>query len=430
MLAAARFGQKVKGMETNNYAGSSAPRVEPSNEPQGETFAESRSDRAEQQGQNSRFQGEYGAKSAQTAKSKKSESIDAFSQNSGKKSHKNENPRGQSVTERKMPEGNCETPHGSGSYTSDFGNNAAFYDVILRNLLQDYQNQTLNVVQNKEYYRNLLQQGAFGALNQGYNSRANHAGENADFTLQGEGLPHLNAGLAQAISALNLPFNSQQNYIPAPHDSNLLPNSVQGIISSDLKKIDSLLENGAMTQEQGYVLKNEILQNAYKNVVHNTSTTQNQVQQALSNLIGDRTFNVGSEKLSGAPDIKCPVAAFESTRPDFFTKTEARKNLKTYLEETLEGATPDELEKIAEIAEALELHAIDDYKAVSAHEKNISENNQLAKSRLATDSGRQKQSNIDSRHIFTRAEIRGFTTEQWRKHRAEILRQSNKGLIK
>lgn len=209
--------------------------------------------------------------------------------------------------------------------------------------------------------------------------------------------------LKEAFKALE----TQPKQVNQPNRQNFAPEIVKKIIANDFKKIDQLVLLGKLEPKQGAVLKNSVLQKAFG------------------------TANSAPQPQPKANDTEAKVDSFiefENANPDFFT-SDARKAVKSYLQEGFDGITPDELAKIAEIVKMLEDGAISGKEQAKARESAMIQTNEEAKKRLASNalSGSKPQG---SAKIFTRDEIGKMSADEFRQNEKAIMAQLRAGQIK
>lgn len=183
-------------------------------------------------------------------------------------------------------------------------------------------------------------------------------------------------------------------------------------IKSDFAKIDALVQAGKLNAFQGASLKNYILQKAFGNV-YNTKSVQPQAQQ--------------EQPVEGIKDDA--FAEFEKSNPDFFSH-DARNKVKTYMQESLDAVSSDELLKIVDIIKAIEEAAISQYEQSKAREQSIASTNEAAKKRLSSTALSGSSLKNAGAKVFTREEIGKMTTDEFRKNEEAIMQQLRAGQIK
>lgn len=196
------------------------------------------------------------------------------------------------------------------------------------------------------------------------------------------------------------------------------------ICDSDLKKIDFLLSSNALPKQQAIALRQQVFRNA--RYVYDLA-----VRGAEAALFGEKPCpDRASDTAQGGPCSSDAVCEFEKQDPSFFSKSDARAALRSFLAKDCPGLAFDEISRIAGLVVALENGAVSNYKALSDHEKNLRSSNRSAIGRLATDSAREKQSTVASARVFTREQIGSMSLSEFKKNRAEIFAQYRKGLIR
>lgn len=120
---------------------------------------------------------------------------------------------------------------------------------------------------------------------------------------------------------------------------------------------------------------------------------------------------------------------FDKEKPDFF-KTEGRSDILTYLQNSNFIVDKDEINKISQMVENLEKSAINRYLKQQAHEKNLSDENEVAKRKLTANAQNTSSFSAAKNGIFTREQIGRMSGAEFTKNEPLIMEQLKKGLIK
>lgn len=174
----------------------------------------------------------------------------------------------------------------------------------------------------------------------------------------------------------------------------------QGVIQ-DVKLIESLVQTGVMSQEQGHRLVNFATQKAFDKF---------NKAQSVSNPI------VQTVELTNMPT------------PEFFNQ-DGRIDVFDYLKQANVNFDDDEISKISALVEKIENSAVAKYLRAQEHEKTLNSENESAKQRLranAQNSGSDGAKNL----VFTREQIGKMSGAEFAKHERAIMDQLRKGLIK
>ena len=176
------------------------------------------------------------------------------------------------------------------------------------------------------------------------------------------------------------------------------------------------------------IKNNAELRNKFLEIVNPQQPAQQ--HETLSGQAGTLSASRAETEHSTNCTLDASIAEIESRQPNFFTAAPARAELRAYLRKNCPDLSRDEVYKILNLAVGLENQAIEHYKSRIAHEKNIYNTNAAAISKLATNSAQGKASSLESNKIFTRADIRAMSLDDYRKNEKEIFAQYRAGLIK
>lgn len=178
-------------------------------------------------------------------------------------------------------------------------------------------------------------------------------------------------------------------------------------LKSDAQRIQQLVQQGNVTQEQGQYLMQQIVNK--ENLLH-----------------------MYMQPLSLSPDTQsvqeqfAQIDLFNQENPEFFGNNR-RADLLNYLKGL--DVDKDEIAKIAKLAENLENSAVENYLKQSAHTKSLNDENTVAKSKLTSYA---QQAPADSKYarIFTREDIGKMSGDEFIKNEKLIMEQAKQGLIK
>ena len=178
-------------------------------------------------------------------------------------------------------------------------------------------------------------------------------------------------------------------------------------LASDAQKVQMLIQQGNVTQEQGQYLIKQL------------ENKENLLQMYKQPLSVTPQANVPAQPVN-ALDL------FNQENPDFF-KNDRRIELLNYLKDL--DVDKDEIAKIAKLAQNLENSAVESYLKKSAHDKSLNDENSVAKSKLTSYA---QQAPVDSRYarIFTREDIGKMSGEEFTKNEKLIMEQVKQGLVK
>lgn len=190
---------------------------------------------------------------------------------------------------------------------------------------------------------------------------------------------------------------------------------LEQLIGADVSRVQELVQNNVITQEQGQYLYNQLLGKAKIINEYKLAQMQN-VQPAQTT----------EEPVEEDAIQENPMDLFNKERPGFF-ETAGRKDILDYIKDF--DMDKDEILKIAQMVEALEHSAIDNYLKKTEYEKSLNDENAIAKSRL---SAYAQNPAVDGNiaKVFTREEIGKMSGKEFARNEEAIMTQLKKGLIK
>ena len=186
--------------------------------------------------------------------------------------------------------------------------------------------------------------------------------------------------------------------------------AIKQMAVNDLKTIETLVQTGVMTQEQGQNLMNYVTKKAFEKYTlsqHNGQSpaapaqSAGQMQQALLQ---------------------------ENVPPEFFNK-DGRIDVFDYLKNANVSFDEDELLKISELVEKIENKAVERYLREKKKKKTLNSENESAKQRLRANA-QNTVSDCLNNLVFTREQIGKMSGAEFAKHERAIMDQLKKGLIK
>ncbi len=190
---------------------------------------------------------------------------------------------------------------------------------------------------------------------------------------------------------------------------------LEQLIGADVNRVQELVQNNVITQEQGQYLYNQLLKKA----------------QLINNYKLAQQSNVSPAIQAEAPDEEdvpeeSPMDLFNKERPGFF-EASGRGDILNYIKDF--DMDKDEIVKIAQLIEALEHSAVDNYLKKSEYEKSLNDENAIAKSRLSA-YAQKPASDGNMVKVFTREEIGKMSGKEFTHNEDAIMAQLKKGLIK
>ncbi|MBR6302057.1 hypothetical protein IKR55_04890 [bacterium] len=190
---------------------------------------------------------------------------------------------------------------------------------------------------------------------------------------------------------------------------------LEQLIGADVNRVQELVQNNVITQEQGQYLYNQLLKKA----------------QLINNYKLAQQSNVSPAIQAEAPDEEdvpeeSPMDLFNKERPGFF-EASGRGDILNYIKDF--DMDKDEIVKIAQLIEALEHSAVDNYLKKSEYEKSLNDENAIAKSRLSA-YAQKPASDGNMVKVFTREEIGKMSGKEFTQNEDAIMAQLKKGLIK
>lgn len=181
-------------------------------------------------------------------------------------------------------------------------------------------------------------------------------------------------------------------------------------IRTDIMRLEYLAKQGIITQQQGQILLDKLVGKA----------------RALDYCKQNISQDAASAQTPSNEQEQSPLDLFNSENPDFFAQ-EGRSELLDYIKGT--NVDKDEISKIAHLAETLEKAAVENYLKKSEHDKNLSDENSIAKSRLTAYSQNATPEGKFAK-IFTREDIGKMSGDEFAKNEKLIMEQVKQGLIK
>lgn len=187
---------------------------------------------------------------------------------------------------------------------------------------------------------------------------------------------------------------------------------LEQVLNADVQKLQSLVQQGIITTQQGQYLLNNLADTKRKLDLYkqNVSFEQEAPQPA----------QVPNCQLQNSLDL------FSKENPGFF-EGEGRIEVLDYLKNL--DMDKDEISKIAQLVERLENSAIKSYLKKSEHEKSLNDENMAAKSKL-TSYAQNALNDSKNNRIFTREDIGKMSGEEFAKNEKLIMEQAKQGLIK
>ena len=171
----------------------------------------------------------------------------------------------------------------------------------------------------------------------------------------------------------------------------------------EIKLIENLVREGAMTENQGLNLVNIITKKAFENYTKNGQPFQEQI-----------------------PNETLQETVKET--PDFF-KRDGRIDVFDYLKNSNIDFDDDEISKISSLVEKIENSAIERFLKQQEHEKTLNSENESAKQRLRANAQNSASDGIINT-VYTREQIGKMSGAEFAKHERAIMEQLRKGMIK
>ena len=200
-------------------------------------------------------------------------------------------------------------------------------------------------------------------------------------------------------------MNESQNISSQADNQNQNFESAEAIkikAAQAVRQIEELVQNGAMTKEQGLDLMNFVTKKAYEKYTNYGLATDEQ------------------ESVSA-------VKKLEDT-PEFFNR-DGRIDVFDYLKSTNTDFDDDEISKISALVEKIEKSAVDRYLRQIEHEKMLNNENEAAKMRLRANA-QNAVSDSGTNMVFTREQIGKMSGAEFAKYERAIMDQLKKGLIR
>lgn len=187
---------------------------------------------------------------------------------------------------------------------------------------------------------------------------------------------------------------------------------VKQAVVNDIKTIENLVQQGAMTQEQGQNLMNYVTQKAFEQ--YSTLSQQNVPGVQAAQEIPPQSI----PKNYVMPDMA----------PEFFNR-DGRLDVFDYLKSSDVNFDEDEISKISALVEKIENTAVERYLREKNHEKTLNSENESAKQKLRANA-QNSVSGTNNNLVYTREQIGKMSGAEFAKHERAIMEQLRKGLIK
>ena len=185
------------------------------------------------------------------------------------------------------------------------------------------------------------------------------------------------------------------------------PNSIddfQRSFAQDAMNIENLAKIGVLNEQQRQYCMSQL---AIK--------TLNGLAQGLNNP-------------SLQPETVNPFEEFDKEKPDFFTG-DGRADVLKYLKNSNVEVDKDEIDAISQMVEKIEQCAIEKYIKQQTHEKELNDENEIAKKKL-TANAQNATSFAKNTTAFTREQIGKMSGAEFAKYEPLIMEQLRKGQIK
>ena len=183
-------------------------------------------------------------------------------------------------------------------------------------------------------------------------------------------------------------------------------------IGADARKLNALMQNGTISQNEGQYLMAQLARKAQEINAYKNSTMQ--------------SSNIPVQNIPTQPVQPSSMDMFNQERPGFFD-TEGRADVLNYIKGY--DMDKDEILRISQLVEGIENSAVDKYLKKSAYEKSLNDENALAKSKL-TAYAQNAFPDSKTNRIFTREDIGNMSGEEFTQNEKAIMEQLKQGLIK
>lgn len=193
---------------------------------------------------------------------------------------------------------------------------------------------------------------------------------------------------------------------------------LEQLVGQDVGTVKDLVQNGIITEQQGHIFMNQLMEKAQQINAYKTALNQQLEQDTTPQEVLEDT------KMSEAP--KTPLELFTQEKPEFFTKS-GRADLLNYLQGY--DMDKDEILQIAQLVEGLEKSAVENYLKKTEYEKSLNDENAIAKSKL-TAYAQNAPSDSNFSRVFTREEIGNMSGDEFTKNEKLIMQQMKQGMIK
>ncbi len=189
---------------------------------------------------------------------------------------------------------------------------------------------------------------------------------------------------------------------------------LEQLIGADVNTVQELVQNNVITKDQGQYLYNQLQQKAQ--LINNYKLAQQQNLQFAPDVPEEEPETFEAD----------PMDLFNKERPGFF-EANGRGDILNYIKGF--DMDKDEIAKVAQLVEALEQSAVDNYLKKSEYEKSLNDENAIAKSKLSA-YAQNPASDGNLTKVFTREEIGKMSGKEFTRNEDAIMAQLKKGLIK
>mgnify|MGYP007101857486 CR=1 FL=1 len=167
-----------------------------------------------------------------------------------------------------------------------------------------------------------------------------------------------------------------------------------------------------------------------QNLVKSGILNEQQGQYCMSQL-AIKTLNgltQGLNNLQPTPEQINPFEEFDKEKPNFFNH-DGRADVLNYLKNSNVEVDKDEIDAISQMVEKIEQCAIEKYIKQQAHEKELNDENEIAKKKL-TANAQNATSFAKNTTAFTREQIGKMSGAEFAKYEPLIMEQLRKGQIR
>lgn len=193
------------------------------------------------------------------------------------------------------------------------------------------------------------------------------------------------------------------------------------------------IENISSSANQQFAEQKDFSKEAVRiqDLVNSGILNYQQGQYCMSQLAKKSMERLAQDQIPSA-DKSSPLNPFEEfhkLKPEFFN-AEGRNDVLNYLQNSNCIIDKDEICLISDLVEKIEKSAIDRYIKQQDHEKNLNNNNEVAKRKLTANAQNSSSTYSNINKIFTREQIGRMSGAEFTKNEALIMEQLKKGLIK